>query len=105
LARANRIYVAYSNEAFELWYLLHFNYYITAISRQDYMDKLSDLLKYKYEKNSEIMYKELKNKQKKAIQHAKKLYSTYEPNHNPEKNNPCTTVFRLVERLNEFWGN
>ncbi|MBF0339286.1 MAG: RloB domain-containing protein [Nitrospirae bacterium] len=27
----NNICVAYSNEAFELWYLLHFNYHDTAI--------------------------------------------------------------------------
>jgi hypothetical protein len=33
LAGENSIKIAYSNEAFELWYLLHFNYYDSAMSR------------------------------------------------------------------------
>lgn len=32
-ARANDVRVAYSNEAFEIWYLLHFHYYDTALTR------------------------------------------------------------------------
>jgi len=56
LAKRNRIQIAYSNEAFELWYLLHFNYYDTAMSRNDYCTKLSALLGRKYEKNQDDMY-------------------------------------------------
>ena len=48
LAHQNDIKVGYSNEAFELWYLLHYNYYDSAISRTDYINKLSELLGYKY---------------------------------------------------------
>lgn len=33
LATKNNIKVAYSNEAFEIWYLLHFNYHDSATSR------------------------------------------------------------------------
>ncbi len=35
LAENNNIRPAYSNEAFELWYLLHFGYHQAATSRND----------------------------------------------------------------------
>lgn len=62
LAAENRIKCAYSIECFELWYLLHFNYYDTRMHRTDYFDKLSQLLKQPYAKNSENMYELLKRK-------------------------------------------
>lgn len=101
LARNNGIDVAYSNDAFELWYLLHFHFYNTAISRQDYQNMLTKLLGHKYEKNSDRIYEELKDKQQDAIKHAKRLLQKYEPP-NPETNNPSTTVHLLVEELNSF---
>ena len=67
LARNNGIDVAYSNDAFELWYLLHFNFYNTGISRQDYQNMLTKLLGHEYQKNSEAIYEELKSKQQDAI--------------------------------------
>lgn len=95
------IKIAYSNEAFELWYLLHFNYYNTAISRSQYIEKLSKLLGEEYKKNSTTIYMKLKNKQETAIRNAKKLLATYsEPN--PENDNPSTTVYQLVEELNKY---
>jgi hypothetical protein len=44
LAADNHIKCAYSIESFELWYLLHFNYYDTRISRDEYSKKVSSLL-------------------------------------------------------------
>lgn len=41
---------AYSHESFELWFLLHFNYYDEAIARQNYCDKLTGMLGRKYKK-------------------------------------------------------
>jgi len=102
LAKNNNISVAYSNQAFELWYLLHFNYYDTALSRNQYEDKLTELLKKKYRKNSETMYIELLDKQQTAIKNAQRLLNTYQPNHNPEKDNPSTSVHLLVQELNRF---
>ncbi len=40
LAQNNGIKIAWANEAFELWYLLHFNYHDTGIGRGDYAEKL-----------------------------------------------------------------
>jgi hypothetical protein len=101
LAKQEGIKVAYSNEAFELWYLLHFNYYDTGVSRKDYIKKLDNLLGHKYEKNSEKIYYELEGKQQAAIKHAKKLLGQYSPP-KPECDNPSTTVHLLVEQLNRF---
>ncbi len=100
----NKIKIAYSNEAFELWYLLHFHYFNTGISRDQYKDKLSKELGYKYEKNSKTMYEILKDKQAIAIKHAKNLLKSY-TEFNPEKNNPSTTVHLLVQELNKQKGS
>lgn len=101
LAKRNRIQIAYSNEAFELWYLLHFNYYDTAMSRSDYCTKLSALLGREYKKNQDDMYRLLESKQAKAIQNAERLLDQYEPLV-PENANPSTTVHLLVTQLNRF---
>jgi hypothetical protein len=101
LARNNGIEVAYSNDAFELWYLLHFHFYDTPIYRKDYQNMLTKLLGHEYKKNSEMIYEELKSKQQDAIKHAKRLLQKYD-RPNPETDNPSTTVHLLVEELNSF---
>lgn len=100
LAAENQMQVAYSNEAFEIWYLLHFSYFSSGVSRKDYGKKLSKSLGKAYRKNSTTMYDDLLSLQSKAIKSAKKLLLSYDP-HNPEADNPCTTVFKLVEELNK----
>jgi hypothetical protein len=98
LAGKNQIRCAYSIEAFEIWYMLHFNYYDSAFSRSQYKKKLSELLKKPYLKNNEEMFSLLKNRQNRAIQNAQKLY--YKQCLLPlGEQNPVTTVFHLVERL------
>lgn len=101
LAQNQKIRIAYTNQAFELWYLLHFHFYNVGMSRHGYIDKLSALLTWHYQKNNQKMYEVLHPKQQDAIRNAKKLLSTYS-SFNPEKNDPSTTVYRLVEELNRF---
>lgn len=98
LAKQRGIRVAYSNEAFELWYLLHFHFFNSAITREDYKDKLSKLMGKKYEKKSPTMFDELLERQSTAIENARRLLIVYEFN-NPLKDNPSTTVHLLVEEL------
>lgn len=100
-AQRNDIHVAYSNEAFELWFLLHFNYYDAALSRALYFDKLSELLGCRYAKNSEDMYDQIMHLKDIAIKNARKLLAKYNP-HNPANDNPSTTVHLLVEELDRF---
>ncbi|MCX5726978.1 MAG: RloB family protein [Candidatus Saganbacteria bacterium] len=102
IANRNQIRVAYSNDAFEIWYILHFNYHQTAWTRDKYENKLTELLDVKYEKNDQKMYEKLKDKQGVAIQNAKRLLALYGFSHNPESDNPCTTVHRLVAFLNDY---
>jgi len=98
LANENQIKCAYSIEAFELWYMLHFNYYDSALSRKQYKEKLSQLLERTYQKNDDEMYKLLSRRQSTAIQNARRLYMQQYKKPFTEKN-PITTVFLLVERL------
>ncbi len=107
--------LAVSNDAFELWYLLHYEYYESATYRSDLNKRLSLRLGEKYLKNSENMYEKLKDKQYNAIKYARKLWLSYGHSQeiddvnklNPEERlrrhniNPSTTVYQLVEKLNE----
>ena len=101
LAQQQGIRVAYSNEAFELWYVLHFNYLDTGISRADYCERLSGLLGHPYAKNDPNTYAELLLRQPVALRNAQTLLSTWQPPH-PESDKPSTTVHVLVTELNKL---
>jgi hypothetical protein len=106
-AKQNKINVeiAYSNEAFELWYVLHFQYLDTGISRADYITCLTKLLKRDYKKKDQGIYKELLPRQDTALKNAQKLYDQYQSK-NPESDKPSTTVHILVKKLNDLnWEN
>jgi RloB-like protein len=101
VAAKENIKVAYSNECFEIWYLLHFHLYNTAVPRSDYKKKLTKSLGCDYAKNSDDMYARLEDKQSQAIKNAQILLASYDP-HDPERDNPATTVHLLVEELNRY---
>jgi hypothetical protein len=115
LAENNDIKVGWSNEAFELWYLLHFQYRNTYMSREDYktaiekevndkiaaQSKSKKRVRFKYQKNSIDMSAILEKygNQQQAIKNAEKLIA----NHNCSNfaiHNPCTRVHLLVQELN-----
>jgi len=104
------ISIAYSNEAFELWYLLHFDYIDTALSRAQYMDMLTCRMGRQYRKNDPHIYyflEELAQKtnnqrgQNFAIKNAKRLRANV-TSCLPRNTNPSTKVYSLVEELNSF---
>ncbi|MDB9311750.1 RloB family protein [Spirulina sp. CS-785/01] len=99
--KKNQYQVAYSNQCFELWYVLHFQFLNTALTRQDYSKKLDKLLDHPYAKNSESIYDELLDFQKTAIKNATRLLQNYNPP-NPVKDDPSTTVHQLVQELNKY---
>lgn len=101
LAKQLGISVAYSNQAFELWYLLHFHYVNTALTRGDYTQKLSEELGRPYRKDDDGLYQELLSQQTTAVQHATNLLTQYKPP-NPPYDDPSTTVHLLVAELNRF---
>lgn len=102
LAAKEEIGHAYSNEAFELWYILHFEFLNTPISRSQYVAKLKKLLG-SYKKNQGNIYQLLQKKgnESAAIKSAKRLFDELSTG-NPAAENPTTLVYLLVERLNEF---
>ncbi len=99
LAKANDIRIAHSNEAFEIWYLLHFDYYDSPIPRSDYSEKLSKKLGFNYEKNNSQMVSFLIDKTEVANRNAKELIESYAHDYSPARSNPSTTVHLLVEEL------
>lgn len=94
LARQRGIRVAFTNEAFELWPLLHFGFCDAALSRTQYADKLSRHLRTPYRKNDPELYRQLLPHIDTALKHAD-LLSEQRPAHG----NPSTTVHALVREL------
>lgn len=92
---------AFSNESFELWYILHYCYLDTKISRHDYCKKLSALIGRPYEKNDEGIFELLFPMQATAIKNAKALERAIcLPGVDLYDAMPITSVYKLVERLN-----
>lgn len=89
---------AWSNEAFELWYLLHFEFCQHAASRKDYPRRLSPHLGVPYQKNDPDTYERLKSKTDDAIRNATRL-AALKANVPPADANPMTTVHELVAEL------
>lgn len=100
-ARQKKIECAWSNEAFELWYLLHFEYRNTAMSRKDYKTAISRYLGIKYQKNATDMYARLEKFQDDAIDNAEKLLRLHKGK-TPSKSNPATTVHKLIKELKKY---
>jgi len=103
LAFKHKIRTAWANEAFELWYLLHFDYVDSAISRTDYAKKLSER-GLQYDKADRGVYEKIRANQQTAIRNAKRLerYWNERGCKFPERENPSTNVHALVEFLNEL---
>lgn len=113
-AEENGIKVAYSNVAFEVWLISHFEKCKTTLQLKDYAHELDKLLKENgksetYSKNDEKLLKTyfIPN-YKKAMENAKIVYQTYVKEHNekaPTQRQPIwnwissTTVYKLVEAL------
>jgi RloB-like protein len=98
-AYSKNIKVAYTNQAFELWYLLHYEYCESALDRDSYKTRLTSYLRKEYEKNDPKMYEILQPKQADAIRNAKRLVQMHTSN-SPAEHNPVTLVYELVEALN-----
>ena len=105
LAKANKLEVAYSNQAFEFWYLLHFSYIQCKIHRRLYKRKLDELLPFTYDKDKDTakkMYAALLSKQSDAIVNATNVYDEIGNHQSPADEESSTTVYKLVEALNKF---
>ena len=109
-AKRDNICVAFSNEAYELWILLHFELVTRYSSRKDLNSKLNKIFKERfsleYEKSSQDIYALTVGLQPQAIKSAEQLVVMHIRNYgklSPYENNPLSTVFELVECLNSLY--
>jgi len=105
-AISNNIKVAFSNDSFELWYLLHFESCNAQEGRDWYNQRLTEKFEFKYDKERAIakrMYDLTIDNQSLAIQRAQALMEEYDVNDKTHaKTNPYTTVHLLVQELNKY---
>lgn len=109
LAKSKNINVAVANDAFELWFLLHYQYFDNQWTRHEYYDKLSEFWECNYEKEGKKLdfckgiYKRLEEderaNQDEAIKRAEKLLDAQKGIRLADKN-PATTIHCLVKELN-----
>ncbi len=101
-SRDRTYHAIWSNQCFELWFLLHFDYLQSDICRKEYYPKLNQRLKKlgkgDYEKNRSDMFSILRPYVNTAISNAKKLYEEMKT-YTPTDASPCTTAFQLLEVL------
>lgn len=113
LATKNGLKVACSNDAFELWLLLHYQLLDMQWTRHQYYEKLSELWNCNYVKQGKILnfcqqiYKRLEEderaSQEEAIKRSKCLHLKGEENGETyAERNPHTTIYQLVEELNVY---
>ncbi len=113
LAEQNGLKVAWSNDAFELWFVLHYDLLEAPLTRH----QLYPVLKEKW--NLESFSKEAKTRefckdhysrhngqnnasQQLAIRRARSLHEKYNGDKDFSRQCPCTTVYLLVEELNKY---
>ena len=103
-AKENGFNVAYSNQAFELWFLLHFNLCRGPLHRSKYAERLSKHLGVQYSKQAGFvikLYQRIKPLEQIAIQNAETLL-VEKTGVAPSMAESSTTVHELVKSLNEF---
>jgi len=101
--------VAYSNDSFELWFYLHYNYtdtqnlrtfYYTELGKRFGINYVEDGKKYDFcLKIYDILINDRSSSQEEAIKRARSLFEQQEnlPFH---QQNPNTKIYELVEELN-----
>jgi len=103
-AESNGVKVAYSNDSFELWYLLHFNYECSVTERKDLNDKVKGLglVDQRVSLKSADFVKEIYphlvgEPECRAIKNAQKLLEEHvKAGTEPHNANPSTTIHELV---------
>ena len=95
-----------SNEAFELWYVLHFQFLQTALKRDQYIEILSSILGFKYEKNKQVSERVIKFLFERGdIRNAFNWAERLEELHRGKKYSqycPYTRVHVLVKRILDY---
>ena len=96
IAKEHKISVAYSNDAFELWVLLHYQDLKTSTHRDQLCKMLSKHIGVKYEKSNDL-YQKIKDSRLTALKRASDLLKLHSKK--PESANHSTTIHLLVNKL------
>ncbi len=107
------MFVAWSNDAFELWFLLHYQKMDAALTREEIYSILKK--KWNLESYSNMAKKDEfcrghydrhggteSDEQKLAIRRAKDLHEAFGDRQDYANQVPCTTVYLLVQELNKY---
>ena len=98
MAKENGIEIGYSDDSFELWYVLHYQEVTTALPRAELIRLIERHRGQKYEKGAKgNLYSEILPNRSLAIKRAHKLLKKL--NAGQPTINPSTRVHILVERL------
>ena len=103
--------IAWSNQSFEYWLYLHFNYSDAALHRDQWCDKLDKIFEEynlgdgTYKKNYENIYDMVNSYDgvNTAINHAKRRMANFDiEKDKPSQYDPGTEVYKLVEQLKSY---
>jgi hypothetical protein len=106
-ARRNGIGTAFSNQAFEVWFINHFRLLDSAMHRNHYKEELTKLLAFRYDKGEDAITKVCDvlltdDRVKMAISNARLGYERHKTESVPQKPSAfesCTTVYMLAKSL------
>lgn len=102
--------IGWSNQSFEYWIFLHFNYSDSALHRDDWVDKLDDIFKSYgidengYSKNNPDIFDIVigSGSLKSAVQSASRVNQNYDFTQKPSQCDPCTRVHELIIELKPY---
>lgn len=97
----------WSNQCFELWFLLHFSLMQSDLRRDEYGPKLTELLQEhgicrKYEKNCNVLFDKLLPYLPNAIRNAEMLMKHYSSETPPSARAPATAVYELLRHFQSY---
>lgn len=101
IANRHQIRIAFSNESFEVWYLLHFNYFDSALGRRELCKKLSAELGFSYVKNDTKIFPKIQPQLTDAVRNARRLFEI----NGSTRANPVTGIFLLIKELATYAAN
>ena len=110
LAQRNGFSVGWSNQSFEYWIYLHFNYSDSALHRSLWCQKIDEIFKSRdisddgYEKNLPNIFNIVieHGSIKYAVNNAIRIEKAYDGSVPPSKRDPCTTVYKLIQALKDY---
>ena len=106
-AQRNSIGTAFSNQAFEVWFINHYRLLDSAMHRNKYREELTRLLAFQYDKSQSTVHQVCEmllteDQVKTAIANARFGYERHiieSKPRNPSAFESCTTVYLLVKSL------